>query len=243
MIQLDQSARGGPNPFTDRRVRQAANLAVDMDSIIKHVLNGLGDRVATGVNPMAFGFDPNLKPYKQDLGRARKLLAEAGYPNGVDVRFNIGPPVVEPAAQQTSDAIAADLTKAGFRVQQNYTGDNTVFVARIKENKGGPMFLWSWGYYSVFDADAILYDVFKCGETWSYYCNKELDDLIIQGRSTLDAKKRTEIYVRAQKLLFDDAAYLYKWGLRGVWGISNRVDYQAPRDEIDRMFTVTPRKK
>jgi len=105
------------------------------------------------------------------------------------------------------------------------------------------MFEWSWGYYSVFDADAILFDVMKCGEAYSYYCNKALDDLIIQGRSTLDQKKRTEIYQKVQKLLYDDAAYLYKWGLRGVWGISNRIEYDAPRDEIDRMFLVTLRKK
>src|SRR3989304_337164 len=91
------------------------------------------------------------------------------------------------------------------------------------------MFNWSWGYYSVFDADAILYDVFKCGESYSYYCNKELDDLIQAGRSTLDPKRRAEIYVKAQRLLFDDAASLYKWGLRGGWGLSNRREYPAPR--------------
>jgi hypothetical protein len=38
-------------------------------------------------------------------------------------------------------------------------------------------------------------------------------------------------------------AYIYKWGLRGVWGISNGIEYEAPRDEIDRMFVVTARKK
>src|SRR5213078_1469412 len=168
--------------------------ATNMDGIIKHVLNGLGDRVATAVNPMAFGFDPGLKPYKQDLAAAKKLLGEAGYPNGVDITYNQGPPTVEPGLLQTDEAIVADLTKAGFRVKQNYIGDNTVFVARVKDNKGGPMFSFSWGYYSVFDADAILHDIFK-------------------------------------------------WGLRGVWGISNRVEYQAPPDEVDRMFLVTPRKK
>src|SRR2546422_585221 len=115
-LQLDQAARGGPNPFTDKRVRQAANLAVDQDAIIKHVLNGLGDRTATTINPMAFGYDPNLKPYKQDQDRAKKLLAEAGYPNGgVDIVFHEGPPTVEPAIQQTNDAIVADMTKVGFR--------------------------------------------------------------------------------------------------------------------------------
>ncbi|HXU88694.1 MAG TPA: ABC transporter substrate-binding protein [Methylomirabilota bacterium] len=242
-IQLDQAGRSGPNPFKDRRVRQAANLATNMDGIIKHVLNGLGDRTATAVNPMAFGFDPSLKPYTQDVERAKKLLAEAGYPNGVDVVYNQGPPTVEPGLMQTDEAIVADLTKAGFRVKQNYIGDNTVHVARVKESKGGPMFSWSWGYYSVFDADAILYDIFKCGETYSYYCNPVMDDLILQGRSTLDQKRRADIYVKAQRHLFDEAAYLFKWGLRGVWGVSNRVEYEAPADEVDRMFLVTLRKK
>jgi len=243
MLQLDQAARSGPNPFTDRRVRQAANMAADMDAIIKHMLNGLGDRTATSVNPMAFGFDPSIKPYKQDLAQAKKLLADAGYPNGVDVRFRTGLQIVEPGVLQTNEAIVADLAKVGIRAQQNYMGEVSPYVAQVKEGKAGPMFNWSWGYYSVFDADAILYDVMKCGEAYSYYCNKALDDLIIQGRSTLDPKKRSEIYVKAQKLVFDDAAYIFKWGLRGVWGISNRVEYQAPRDEIDRMFLVTPRKK
>jgi peptide/nickel transport system substrate-binding protein len=242
-LQLDQAARSGPNPFTDRRVRQAANLAADMDAIIKHVLNGLGDRVATAINPMAFGFDPSLKPYKQDVERAKKLLADAGYPNGFEVRFLQTAPQVEPALPQTSEAITADLAKVGIRTKKHYIGDVGPYVTQVKESKAGPMFEWSWGYYSVFDADAILYDVLRCGEAYSYYCNKELDDLIQTGRSTLDPKKRAEIYVKAQRILFDDAAYIFKWGLRGVWGVSNRIDYDAPKDEIDRMFVVKLRKK
>jgi peptide/nickel transport system substrate-binding protein len=113
MIQLDQAGRSGQNPMQDKRVRQAANLAVDVDGIIKHVLNGLGDRVATTVNPMAFGFDPGVKPYKQDLAQAKKLLAEAGFPNGLEVGFLRTQPTVEPGLIQTSDAIVADLAKAG----------------------------------------------------------------------------------------------------------------------------------
>jgi peptide/nickel transport system substrate-binding protein len=243
MIQLDQAGRSGKNPFQDRRVRQAANLAVDMDAIIKHVLNGLGDRTATTINPMAFGFDPGVKPYRQDVAAARKLLADAGYSSGFEVGFLQTAPIVEPALPQTSEAITADLSKVGIRTKKRYVGDVGPYVNLVRDSKADPMFEWSWGYYSIFDADAILYDVMKCNEAYSYYCNKELDDLIIQGRSTLDQKRRSEIYAKAQKLIFDDAAYLYKWGLRGVWGISNRVDYEAPRDEVDRMFLVTPRKK
>ena len=243
MFQVDQAARSGPNPFTDRRVRQALNLAGDVDGVIKHVLNGLGDRTATLINPMAFGFDASIKPYKQDIERAKKLLAEAGYPNGVDVNFLNGPPIVVPGLRQVTDALVADFAKAGIRTKQRYIGEIGPYVTQVKEGKAGPMFDWSWGYYSVFDADAILFDVVHCGEAYSYYCNKELDALTDAGRSTLDTKKRAELYVKAQKLMFDDAAYFFKYGLRGVWGVSNRVDYEAPRDEVDRMFTAKPRTK
>jgi pyruvate dehydrogenase E1 component beta subunit len=227
----------------DKRVRLAANLAPDMDGIIKHVLNGLGDRTATTVNPMAFGFDATIKPYKQDHAAAKKLLAEAGYPNGFEVGFTTTGPTVEPGLIQTTEAIAADLTKVGIRTKQRFIGEVGPFTNLVRDNKADPMFAWSWGYYSIFDADAILFDVMTCNQPYSYYCNKQLDDLVIQGRSTLDAKKRQEIYAKAQKLVYDDAAYLFKWGLRGVWGISNRIEYEAPRDEIDRMFLVQPRKK
>ena len=242
-LQLDQAGRAGPNPFQDKRVRQAANMAVDIDSIIKHVINGLGDRTATTVNPMAFGFDPSVKPYTQDLAQAKKLLTEAGFPNGLEVGFLRTQPVVEPGVIQTSDAIVADLAKAGIRTKQRMVGESGPYTNLVRDNKADPMFEWSWGYYSVFDADAILFDVMTCGQPYSYYCNKALDDLVIQGRSTLDSKKRQEIYTKAQILLKEDAAYLFKWGLRGVWGVSNRIEYEAPRDEIDRMFIVTLRKK
>jgi ABC-type transport system substrate-binding protein len=150
---------------------------------------------------------------------------------------------VEPALPQTSEAISADLAKVGIRTRRQYIGDVNPFVTQVKDNKGGPMFEWSWGYYSIFDADAILFDTMTCGQAYSYYCNKAFDDLVLQGRSTLDPKKRAEIYAKAQRMIYDDAAYLYKWGLRGVWGVSNRVDYEAPKDEIDRMFVAKPRHK
>ena len=99
-------------------------------------------------------------------------------------------PVVEPGLIQTSDAIVADLAKAGIRTKQRMVGESGPFTNLVRDNKADPMFEWSWGYYSIFDADAILYDVMTCNQPYSYYCNKALDDLVIQGRSTLDTKKR-----------------------------------------------------
>src|SRR5207253_8997159 len=119
-IEFDSAARGGPNPFTDRRVRVAANLAADHDAITKHVLNGLGDRVATAVNPTAFGWDAGLTPHEQDTERSRHALADARLPNGFEVGFQQGPPIVEPALPQTSEAIVSDLAKVELRTRPRY---------------------------------------------------------------------------------------------------------------------------
>src|SRR5262249_36887132 len=174
----------------------------------------------------------SVKPYTEDLDQARKLLAEAGYPNGFEVGFMRTQPVVEPGLVQTSDALVADLSKVGIRTKARMVGEVGPFTNLVRDSKADPMFEGSWRYASVFDADAIRYDAMTCNQPSSYYCNPQLDDLVVQGRSTLDTKRRTEIYTRAQRLILDDAAYLYKWGLRGVWGISNRIEYEAPRDEI-----------
>ena len=91
-------------------------MAVDIDSIIKHVINGLGDRPATTVNPMAFGFDPSVKPYTQDLSQAKKLLTEAGFPNGLEVGFLRTQPVVEPGLDGRVVVQEQSLALAGRRI-------------------------------------------------------------------------------------------------------------------------------
>jgi ABC-type transport system substrate-binding protein len=78
----------------------------------------------------------------------------------------------------------------------------------------------------------------RCGAPYSYYCNKELDELIPAARSTLEPKKRADLYARAQRLLYEDAAYVFGWAARSAWGLSKRTRYAVPRDEIDRLYLV-----
>ena len=197
-IQLDSQARTEKNPFTDKRVRQAVNYGVNIDKIIQFVLNGQAVRTANVINPMAFGHDPNVKPYPYDPEKAKKLLAEAGYPNGFEVRFlSTGADV--PAQKQAAEAIQADLAKIGVKLKINHIEDTNSVVAQVKEGKAGPMFQWSWGYYSVFDADGILYDIFHSGNPWAYFWSDETDKLIDEGRSTLDQEKRKKLYSACRK--------------------------------------------
>jgi peptide/nickel transport system substrate-binding protein len=251
-IQVDSAGRSGKHPVQDVRVRRAMNHAVNIDGYIKYILGGEADRTATVVNPKAFGFDPNIPFYEYDPEKAKQLLKEAGYPNGFELRFRTGLSTVEPGMEQTSQALAADLEKVGIKVKFDLINEIGPYVTQVKEGKAGPMFTWSWGYYSVFDADGILYDLFHCGgldennqpksTPWAYYCNEQVDAWIQEARSTIDAQQRKELYTKIQQKLHDDAAHIFKWGLHGIWGVNKRMTWKAPIDEIDRMFLAAPAK-
>src|SRR5262249_9781213 len=74
-------------PLKDKRVRQALNYAVDVDSIVKNVMNGFARPVSTWAAPFFVGYDANGKRYGYDLARAKQLLGEAGYPNGFEAEL------------------------------------------------------------------------------------------------------------------------------------------------------------
>src|SRR5699024_8826321 len=77
----------GAEPVQDVRVRQAMSYAIDRQLLIDAILNGYGTPIATFFRPDMFGFDPSLEPYPYDPEKAIELLAEAGYPDGFQIRF------------------------------------------------------------------------------------------------------------------------------------------------------------
>ncbi len=249
-LQLDSVGRSGKHPVQNVKVRQAINHAVNIDGYIKYVLNGNADRVATVINPKAFGYDSSIAPYEYDPDKARALLKEAGFEEGFELRFRTGLTTVEPGLEQTVQAMAADLEKVGIKVKIDTINEVGPYVTQVKEGKAGPMFVWSWGYYSVFDADGILYDLFHCGGVdengqpkdtpWAYYCDEEMDKWIQAARGTIDKEERQKLYSQIQKKLHDDAAHVFKWGFHGIWGVSKRLTWKAPIDEIDRLFLAAP---
>jgi len=223
-------------PVADKRVREAMNHAVDVDEIIKTVLDGKGVRVATMLTDKHFGFDPQLKAIKQDLGKTKKLLTEAGFPNGVDMVLN-GPQGRYVRDKEVAEAIAGQLTKAGIRTTLrthewgNYL-NNMVYV-----HKAGPVWLIGWGT-PTYDAETVYVPLFRTGGVFVNYHNPDFDGLVDQAQTIMDEKKRLEQYHRINKLWVEDAAAMPLYQQLDLYGASKRLQWKARGDERIKAFDM-----
>lgn len=240
MIKLDAMGRATPdNPYTDVRVRNAANHAVDTETYISALQPG-GDRTPAMVNPQHFGFDPSIEPHAYDPELAKSLLVEAGYEDGFDVKWLRGPSLM-PNADQVDQATQRDLAAVGINAEFNTISDGNVITTLVNEGNADPMFGYSWGSYSVFDTDGIYYDMLQSESIFSYYSNPEFDALVEEARSSLDEEVRIDLYSQAQRIVRDEAPAIFQWGLHAVWGVNTNVDWTPAPDEIDRYYWAKPK--
>jgi peptide/nickel transport system substrate-binding protein len=225
-----------PGPVADRRVRQAMNHAVDVDEIIANVLDGKAVRVATMLTSQHFGFDPDLKPIKQDLTKTKKLLAEAGYPGGVDMVLN-SPQGRYVRDKEVAEAIAGQLTKAGIRTQLkahewgNYL-NNMVYI-----HNAGPVWLIGWGT-TTYDAETVYVPLFRSGKILSNYHNADFDRMVDEAQTVMDPKKRLELYHRINKLWVEDAAAMPLYQQLDLYGVTKRMVWKARGDERLKGFDM-----
>jgi peptide/nickel transport system substrate-binding protein len=216
-------------PTGDRRVRQAILAAVNPDEIIKTVLEGQGIRTATPLTSRHFGFDQSLEPVKQDLGRARRLLAEAGYPAGIDLTLN-SPDGRYLKDREVAEAVAGQLTKAGVRTRVRTFEWATYLNQMVYVHKAGPMFFIGWGN-TTWDADNTLFPLWRSGNPLANYHRPEYDTLIDEAQISTDPKRRQTLYAKAQRMLLEDGAVLPLYQQMDLYGVNRRVRFQALSSE------------
>jgi len=231
-------------PFDKKAARQAANYAIDKQTIMQKLMAGLATQVATAVQPLAFGFDPTLKPYPYDPKKAKELLTQAGFPNGVDITLHSS----SAANRPIFEAIGQMLTEVGLRTTARMWDPgpawNKFFQAEGKATHGA---YGTWGNYSVFDADALLHPLFHTeqgGWIGKWYTRVEgLDKLIDEGRSTVDQAKRKRTYSQIQQMIREEAPAIYLWTQFDTLAISKKVQYAARGDEWLWLFDAKPAAK
>jgi peptide/nickel transport system substrate-binding protein len=232
---LDSAGRASNTPLTNQKVREAIAHAINVDEMLSQILGGYAERSAAGVNPLHFGFDPSVKPYPYDPERAKKLLAEAGYPNGFEITLNTYSGTIT-SMDQMADAITGYLGKVGIKVKRRHIEDVGTWTKSGQEGKMEGIQYYSWGSNSIFDADAILYALTYSKEALSYTKDPALDALLDEGRTQIDPKKRQEAYAKAQKLLHDKAYWIPINVQYTIEGVNKQLNYEAGSDEMMRVY-------
>jgi peptide/nickel transport system substrate-binding protein len=216
-------------PTGDRRVRQAILAAVNPNEIIQTVLEGQGIRTATALTSRHFGFDRSLQPVKQDLGLARRLLAEAGYPDGIDLTLN-SPDGRYLKDKEVAEAAAGQLTKAGIRTRVRTFEWATYLNQMVYVHKATPMFFIGWGN-TTWDADNTLFPLWRSGNPLANYYRPEYDALIDEAQTSTDPKRRRALYAKALRMLLDDGAVLPLYQQMDLYGVNKRLRFEALSSE------------
>jgi peptide/nickel transport system substrate-binding protein len=198
-------------PFTERRVRQAFNHAVNKDAIVRDILKGTGIPAIGPLLPGTWAFEPNVHKYAYDPAAARKLLAEAGYPNGLEVDFWVpesGSGMQAPVEMST--VIQANLAAVGVKAQLK-TFEWGSYLGKVRSDAPA-MFALSWFLKSE-DPDLSMYPLFFSKNqplpNRSNYSNPEVDQLLVQARQLTDRSRRAELYKKAQRLIVEDAPWIF----------------------------------
>jgi len=201
-------------PYTDVRVRQAINYAVNKEEIVKYILGGAGRVSDAPIAPGIFGYKA-AGPYEYDLEKARALLAEAGYPDGFKEKLfhPTGRYLMDAAI---AEAVQAQLREVGIEVEL-ITMEWATYLAFSRkpvEESELEMYLLSWGTVTG-DADYGLYALFHTtqwvpgGSARSFYSNVQADLLMDTARVTPTPDLRRAIYGELIEILWRDAPWLY----------------------------------
>jgi len=185
-------------PFDDKRVRQAMRYAIDSNAVLQIAHRGLGQ---PGEHHHVSPVHPEyakLAPPQRDVARAKKLLSEAGYPNGIDVEIICRPqPAWELLAVQT---MVEQWKEAGIRVKINVMPSTQYWEVWTKV----PFGFTTWAHRPLGIMSLAL--AYRSGGPWneSKYSNPEFDRLLTQAEGTLDVAARREIMARLETILQED---------------------------------------
>jgi peptide/nickel transport system substrate-binding protein len=217
------------SPFNDIRVRQAMNYAVNVDDIIKFVLDGQATRMAGALGSINPDVNPNIKPYPFDVARAKALLADAGVdPTKLTLTLD-SPRGRYPMDSEISEAIAAELKKnLGITVNVVFNEWGTHLDKIVKRNTG-EMFMLGWG--PALDAEGTIGDLFVHDRTYSGFGDPALEQLITAARPVVDPAARREAWNKVQEEVYKQAGWIFLWQQHDLYGVSDRVEFTPRADE------------
>jgi peptide/nickel transport system substrate-binding protein len=223
-------------PWYDKRVRLAIAMAIDTKSMVDNLFHGIPTRPVR-LNTWELGYDKDLKPYPYDPAKAKKLLAEAGYPNGFEMPLYYFSGRAS-GQKETTEAVALYLNAIGIRCK--IEGIEAIkMIEKVRE--------WHKSTETVFvgvataptanyaDPTQALEISFYSQSPISFYQNTKFDAVLEKARATLDDKKRGELIKDAFRMVQDDVATALLWNNVSVYAMQKNISFTPTMRAIHAM--------
>ncbi|AXC51318.1 ABC transporter substrate-binding protein [Paracoccus suum] len=224
------------NPLLDVKVRQALNMAINREAVVDRVMRG-GATVATQWMPAdTFGYDPDHAEIAFDPDGAKKLLSDAGYPEGFKLTMHV-PGDRYPLAPETAQAIAQFWSRIGVQTQVEVVPFSVYSGAANKNEYAMSMIGWGNGTAEgTYAMTSILATNDKekglGASNWGRYSNPKLDEALAAASSEFDDAKREAIIKDAVKVVMDDVGIIPLFHYKNIW--ASRPDLKVVPYNSDR---------
>lgn len=201
-------------PFDDPKVRVALNYAVDKKGLIDAFFAGQAEPAVNPIPPTLWGYNKSVEDYPYDLAKAKQLLADAGYPNGLDQELTFYampvPRPYMPDGRKVAEVIQASFEQIGVKVKIE-SPEWATYLEDLKNGTKDDLFIIGWTgdngdpdnfFYPLLDKDSIG------GNNYSQYDSEEFHDLIVKAQQETDQAERSKLYEQAQVIVKKDAPWV-----------------------------------
>lgn len=220
-------------PLSDRRVRQALNYALNKEELIRYDLMGNGRPIASTTMPGEMGHNPDLRPYPYDLKRARQLLRDAGYPNGIKLKV-----IIKYQTERSAKILAKQLERAGIHLQIFKSPDSSLSQDIQKGN-------WDFtfgGCPDLFSHSFFIQSIFLYSRSpFSIMRNADYDARLTRMISTLDPVEQQRLGMEVDRYVYEEALSLFTYQKIRTYGVRKNVNFVPTVTGMPYFYLTSPK--
>jgi peptide/nickel transport system substrate-binding protein len=226
-LQMDVTGRAGDTPFKDLRVRRAVNYAIDREAISRNLVGGESRVVHAACFPSQFGCTDDVMKYEFNPEKAKKLLAEAGYPNGFEVDF------YGYRDRPYGEAMVGFLQAVGIKANLKWL-QYSALRDMLQGNKVA-FVMNTWGSYGVNDISNITGEHFKL-EYNDFTRDPQVRDWLQEGDNSVDPSLRKEVYNKALRRIAEQAYWVPLFSYVANYAYTQDLVFTSQPDAVPRFF-------
>lgn len=235
------------NPLLDVRVRRALNLAINRKALTDRILQGAATEANQWMPKNTFGYNPQVTDIPNDVAEAKKLLTEAGFPEGFKLTLH-APNDRYPQGPETAQAVAQFWTRIGVKTQVEVV-PWAVYSGRANKNEYAVSML-AWGN-GTGEASYALVNVLATvdakkglgASNWGHYSNPAVDRALEQATSEFDVPKREAILRESVKVVSEDVGIFPLYHYRNIWAAKKGLMVKPMTSDRTAAMMVTKTEK